>query len=65
MMFAEPRPDIANQRLANRELVKPTLGKASEVVAKLGAVQAQDYGVAAIVERGKRFVACMANDKPT
>ena len=39
-----PRPNIANQRLANQGLVKPTLGKASEVVAKLGAVQAQDYG---------------------
>ena len=44
-----PRPDIANQRLANQRLanqglVKPALGKASEVVAKLGAVQAQDYG---------------------
>jgi hypothetical protein len=37
-------PDIANQRLVNQGLVKPTLKKASEVVAMLGAVQAQDYG---------------------
>lgn len=37
---------IANQRLVNQHLVKPTLEKASEVVALLGAVQAQDYGAA-------------------
>jgi hypothetical protein len=37
---------IANQRLAHQHLVKPTLQKASEVVALLGAVQAQDYGAA-------------------
>ncbi len=37
---------IANQRLFNQHLVKPTLEKASEVVALLGAVQAQDYGSA-------------------
>jgi hypothetical protein len=36
--------DIARQRLVNQGLVKPTLKTASEVVAKLGAVQAQDYG---------------------
>ena len=38
------RPDIARQRLINQGLVKPTLKTASEVVARLGAVQAQDYG---------------------
>jgi hypothetical protein len=37
------RPDIARQRLINQGLVRPTLEKASEVVARLGAVQAQDY----------------------
>jgi len=36
--------DIAKQRLVNQGLVKPALRKASEVVARLGAVQAQDYG---------------------
>ena len=35
--------DIARQRLINQGLVKPALKTASEVVAKLGAVQAQDY----------------------
>jgi hypothetical protein len=35
---------IARQRLINQGLVKPTLITASEVVARLGAVQAQDYG---------------------
>src|ERR1700682_3030179 len=39
-----PAPDIAKQRLVHQGLVKPALKKASEVVAKLGAVQAQDYG---------------------
>jgi Winged helix DNA-binding domain len=39
-----PRPDIARQRLINQGLVKPTLKTATEVVARLGAVQAQDYG---------------------
>lgn len=39
-----PRPDLARQRLINQGLVKPTLKTASEVVARLGAVQAQDYG---------------------
>lgn len=38
-----PRPDIARQRLVNQGLVKPALKTASEVVAVLGAVQAQDY----------------------
>ena len=38
------RPDIARRRLINQGLVKPTLKTASEVVARLGAVQAQDYG---------------------
>jgi hypothetical protein len=37
---------IADQRLANQRLVEPTLERASEVVALLGAVQAQDYGAA-------------------
>jgi len=37
------RPDIAQQRLINQGLVRPTLKTASEVVARLGAVQAQDY----------------------
>src|ERR1700737_4831978 len=36
--------DIARQRLINQGLVKPTVKTASEVVARLGAVQAQDYG---------------------
>ncbi len=39
-----PRPDIARQRLSNQGLLKPTLKTASAVVARLGAVQAQDYG---------------------
>lgn len=38
-----PRPDIAKQRLVNQGLVKPALKTAREVVAMLGAVQAQDY----------------------
>jgi hypothetical protein len=37
---------IASQRLVNQHLVKPTLERASDVVALLGAVQAQDYGSA-------------------
>ena len=37
---------IATQRLVNQHLVKPMLATASEVVALLGAVQAQDYGSA-------------------
>jgi hypothetical protein len=37
---------IVSQRLANQQLLKPSLDKASEVVALLGAVQAQDYGSA-------------------
>ena len=41
-----PGPDIAKQRLINQGLVKPALKRASEVVARLGAVQAQDYGAA-------------------
>ena len=39
-----PRRDIAKQRLVNQGLFKPTLKTAREVVARLGAVQAQDYG---------------------
>ena len=38
-----PGPDIARQRLINQGLVKPVLKTAGEVVARLGAVQAQDY----------------------
>jgi hypothetical protein len=38
-----PAPDIAKQRLVNQELVRPTRKNASEVVTRLGAVQAQDY----------------------
>lgn len=34
---------VARQRLINQGLVKPTLKTASDVVARLGAVQAQDY----------------------
>ena len=41
-----PRLDICNQRLANQHLSRQTLEKPSEVVRLLGAVQAQDYGVA-------------------
>jgi hypothetical protein len=37
---------IADQRLANQRLVKPTLELATDVVSSLGAVQAQDYGAA-------------------
>src|ERR1700738_4537428 len=37
------RIDIVGRRLINQGLVKPTLKTASEVVARLGAVQAQDY----------------------
>jgi len=35
--------DICARRLVNQGLVRPALGKASEVVATLGAAQAQDY----------------------
>jgi hypothetical protein len=35
---------IADQRLANQRLTKPTLERAVDVVSLLGAVQAQDYG---------------------
>jgi hypothetical protein len=38
-----PRPDIARQRLINQGLVRPMLKTAGGVVARLGAVQAQDY----------------------
>jgi Winged helix DNA-binding domain len=38
-----PRPAIARQRLINQGLVRPTLKTAADVVAGLGAVQAQDY----------------------
>ena len=37
---------IADQRLANQQLLKPTLHRASDVVSLLGAAQAQDYGAA-------------------
>ncbi|HET7615238.1 MAG TPA: winged helix DNA-binding domain-containing protein [Gemmatimonadaceae bacterium] len=35
--------DVCARRLVNQGLVRPATGKASEVVASLGAVQAQDY----------------------
>jgi hypothetical protein len=38
-----PGPDIVRQRLTNQGLVRPKLKTAGEVVARLGAVQAQDY----------------------
>jgi hypothetical protein len=38
-----PTPDIVRQRLINQGLVRPALKAAAEVVARLGAVQAQDY----------------------
>lgn len=37
------RPDISRQRLINQGLVRTALKTAGEVVARLGAVQAQDY----------------------
>jgi winged helix DNA-binding protein len=36
--------DIARRRLANQQLLAPTLTEPAEVVRRLGAVQAQDYG---------------------
>ena len=39
-----PSTDIARQRLISQGLIKPTLKSANEVVTRLGAVQAQDYG---------------------
>ena len=41
-----PRLDICRLRLANQHLIKQRLEKPSEVVRLLGAVQAQDYGLA-------------------
>jgi len=41
-----PRLDICNQRLANQHLSAQTLERPSDVVRLLGAVQAQDYGLA-------------------
>src|SRR4051795_9657271 len=35
--------DIAHQRLVNQQVAQPTFAHPSEVVAWLGAVQAQDY----------------------
>jgi hypothetical protein len=37
---------IADQRLGNQRLLKPTLERARDVVSLMGAVQAQDYGAA-------------------
>jgi hypothetical protein len=37
------RSEIAHQRLANQHLTRPKLARPEEVVARLGAVQAQDY----------------------
>ncbi|MFL5555530.1 MAG: winged helix DNA-binding domain-containing protein [Gemmatimonadaceae bacterium] len=39
-----PKLDVARRRLINQGLVKPALKTAAEVVGRLGAVQAQDYG---------------------
>ncbi len=41
-----PPLDICKQRLANQHLSRQTLEKPSEIVRSLGAVQAQDYGLA-------------------
>lgn len=41
-----PRLNICHQRLANQHLIRQTLEKPSEIVGMLGAVQAQDYGLA-------------------
>src|SRR5258705_11742532 len=38
--------DICNQRLVNQHLIKQSLERPSDVVRLLGAVQAQDYGLA-------------------
>ncbi|HYS70067.1 MAG TPA: crosslink repair DNA glycosylase YcaQ family protein, partial [Gemmatimonadaceae bacterium] len=43
MMWRMIERGIAKQRLVRQGLVKPTLETATEVVAMLGAVQAQDY----------------------
>src|SRR5712671_7655721 len=43
MMWRMIELDIAKQRLVRQGLLKPTLETATEVVAMLGAVQAQDY----------------------
>ena len=43
MMWQMIERDIAKQRLVRQGLVKPTLETPTEVVAMLGAVQAQDY----------------------
>src|SRR3982751_4487075 len=44
---------IANRRLVSQHLVRPELTTATQLVARLGAVQAQDYGGAkwAIIQR--------------
>ena len=41
-----PSPDIARQRLISQGLMNAALKAASAVVARLGAVQAQDYAAA-------------------
>jgi len=41
-----PSADIAHRRLANQQLLTPTLTDPAEVVRRLGAVQAQDYASA-------------------
>ena len=41
-----PKLDICNQRLVNQHLIKQSLETPSDVVRLLGAVQAQDYGLA-------------------
>ena len=50
--------DITRQRLANQHLVLQRFGKPSDVVAKLGAIQAQDYAGAkwAVAQRSRGAV---------
>ena len=50
--------DITRQRLANQHLVGPRLEKPSDVVATLGAIQAQDYAGAkwAVAQRTRDAV---------
>ena len=44
--MTRPSNDIAQRRLATQHLLSPTLTDPAEVVRRLGAVQAQDYGSA-------------------
>ena len=38
--------DVVRQRLVNQQLAKPTLRTPGEIVARLGAIQTQDYAAA-------------------